>query len=78
MHPLCGDLTVFTDEELHKKASDLAKRLQQAYRMGMGDAVQQIQMLIFDYQSEIQRRNEKAMKELEEKSPEFKNIIDIN
>jgi hypothetical protein len=77
MHPLVGDLSVLTTDELHKKYSDLQKRLGQAYRMGMGDAVQQLHMLLSDYQAEVQRRNEKMLEEMSKKSAEFKNIIDI-
>lgn len=77
MHPLTGDLSVLTTEELHKKYAELTKKLSQAYRMGMGDAVQQLQMLMGDYLSEIQRRNEKMLEEMASKTAEFKNIIDI-
>lgn len=77
MHPLTGDLSVLTVDELHKKYSDLQKRLGQAYRMGMGDAVQQLQMLLGDYQAEVNRRNEKMLADMSSKTAEFKNIIDI-
>ncbi len=77
MHPLIGDLSVLTDTELHEKYSDLTKRLNQAYRMGYHDAVHQLQMFIMNYQAEIARRNEKMLAALAEKTPEFKNIIDI-
>ena len=78
MHPLIGDLTTLSDEELATKTSDLSKRLNQAYRMGYGDAVQQIQMFLYSYQSEQLRRNEKLMQEISDKNPQFKNIIDIS
>ena len=48
-----------------------------AYRMGMRDAVGQLNILIQDYQYEIRLRQEKMMAEMAEKSAEFKNIIDI-
>ena len=76
-HPLVKDLSKLTDEELQAKIVELHKRLGQAYRMGMGDAVQQLQMIFGDYQAELTRRNEKIMAEMIEKSSEFKNIIDI-
>lgn len=78
MHPLVGDLTVLSDEELATKISDLSKRLNQAYRMGQSDAVQQIQMFLYSYQYEFQRRSEKAMEEMANKNPEFKKIIDVS
>jgi hypothetical protein len=76
-HPLIGDLSVLTNDELHKKYADLTKRIGQAYRMGMSDAVQQLNMMLSDYQAEIQRRNEKMLADMAEKSAEFKHIIDI-
>jgi hypothetical protein len=76
-HPLVGDLSGLTNDELHKKYAELTKRIGQAYRMGMGDAVQQLNMILNDYQSEVQRRNEKMLADMESKSAEFKHIIDI-
>jgi hypothetical protein len=76
-HPLVGDLTQLTTDELHKKFADLNKRIGQAYKMGMGDAVQQLQMILADYQYEINLRNQKMMEEMANKSAEFKHIIDI-
>jgi hypothetical protein len=76
-HPLVGDLSGLTNDELHKKYAELTKRIGQAYRMGMSDAVYQLNMILGDYQSEVQRRNEKMMAEMEAKGAEFKHIIDI-
>jgi hypothetical protein len=76
-HPLIGDLTSLTNDELHKKYADLTKRIGQAYRMGMSDAVQQLNMIMEDYTAEIKRRNEKMLADMAEKSAEFKHIIDI-
>lgn len=77
MHPLIGDLSILSMDELQKKYADLTKRMSQAYRMGMGDAVMQLQMILGDYQAEIGRRNDKIIAEMAEKSSEFKSIIDI-
>jgi hypothetical protein len=77
MHPLIGDLTQMTTDELHKKFADLNKRISQAYGMGMSDAVQQLQMIMSDYKFEIERRNQKMMEEMTAKTAEFKHIIDI-
>lgn len=78
MHPLTGDLTTLTTEELHSKYGDLVKRINQASRMGQSDAVYQLQMFMADYQNEINNRNAKLMEEMASKSAEFKNIIDIS
>ena len=76
-HPLVGDLTGLSTDELNQKLNDLSKRINQAYRMGYSDACQQLQMIQHSYQYELQLRQEKLMQELAEKSGQFKNIIDI-
>lgn len=68
MHPLSPDLTQLSDADLHKKHGDLVMRLTQAYRIGPYSIVPQLQMLLDDYNSEIRRRNDKAMEELMRKS----------
>jgi len=82
MHPLAPDLSTVSDEELAKKFNDLNRRLGQAYRSGPGQIIPQIQMLMQDYQTEIGRRQQKLMKEMEERADKngkgFKGIIDIS
>jgi adenylate kinase len=77
MHPLAPDLSKVSMDELTKKYGDLMKRITLAYRWGNADMVAQIQMLMQDYQTEIQLRNAKALEEMEKNSKQFKNIIDI-
>jgi hypothetical protein len=77
MHPLSPDLTKLTLDELNNKYGDLLKRITYAYQIGQPDMVQQLQMLLQDYQSEIQVRNQKALADMEKNSKNFKNIIDI-
>ena len=77
-HPLVSNLTELSTEELYAKFSDLNKKLNTAYRIGMGDAIQQLQMIREDYQAEITRRDQKALAELLEKNPNFKDSIDIS
>lgn len=76
-HPLAPDLSGLTTEELHSKYNDLVSRLNQAYRFGPAQAIPQIQMLQEHYQQEIQNRNAKQMEELQKRSANLKNIIDI-
>ena len=76
-HPLPPDLSKLTLDELNQKYGDLLKRMTAAYRMGSADAVYQLQLLMEDYQNEISDRNRKALAEMESKSKNFKNIIDI-
>jgi hypothetical protein len=61
MHPLTTDLSKLTDEELYTKRSELQNRLGFAYRMGHGDIVHQLNLLIGDYMLEIESRNKKML-----------------
>lgn len=76
-HPLTPDLSKLTLEELTTKFNDLMGRYNTAYRWGNSAMIGQLQMLIEDYQSEIDVRNRKTLEELEKNSKNFKNIIDI-
>jgi hypothetical protein len=77
MHPLTPDLSKLTLEELNNKYGDLLKKITLAYRWGNADMVQQLQMLMDDYQNELNTRNRKQLEEMEKNSKNFKNIIDI-
>lgn len=77
MHPLGPNLSEVPLDELVKKQGDLISRLNSAYRMGRPDIVQQLQMLLGDYQTEIGIRNQRQMDEMQKNSKNFKNIIDI-
>jgi hypothetical protein len=77
MHPLTPDLSGLSDDELHKKRAELSSRMQFAYRMGHGDMIGQIQMVMGDYDMEVQRRNQKMLDDLEKNSKTFKDKIDI-
>jgi len=76
-HPLTPDLSKLTLDELNNKYGELLKRTTAAYRMGNSDMVYQLQLLMEDYQNEIQVRNAKALQDMEKQSKQFKNIIDI-
>jgi hypothetical protein len=76
-HPLTPDLSKLSMDELNKKYGDLLSRVTFAYRIGNSDMVYQLQLLMDDYQNEIQVRNAKALEEMEKNSKNFKNIIDI-
>lgn len=82
MHPLAPDLTALTDEEVHKKYGELSKRYSQAYRSGPQSILPQIQLLMQDYQAEINRRQQKLIADMEARANKdgkgFKSIIDIS
>ena len=82
MHPLGTDLSTVSDDDLNKKYSELQKRYTQCYRFGPASVLPQIQMLLDDYNFEIQRRNQKMMDEIQQRAEKngrgFKGIIDIS
>lgn len=82
MHPLLPDLSVFSDDELYKKYDELGKRFAQASRFGPYSIIPQLQTLMQDYQSEINRRQQKLIRDMEERANKdgkgFKSIIDIS
>ena len=62
-HPLCGNLSAFTDKELYDKY----KELQNKYWSVSNISVKlQIEMLLADYHLEIENRKGKENKELDE------------
>lgn len=77
MHPLAPDLTNLSDDELHKRRADLQNKMMFSYRMGHGDIIGQMQLLLGDYDMEIQRRNQKMLDDLQKNNPNFKDKIDI-
>ncbi len=56
MHPLAPNLTELKDDELYSKLQDLNNKMNQAYRFGNHALLTQIQMLINDYQTEVNNR----------------------
>jgi hypothetical protein len=82
MHPLTNDLSNLSEEELQKKFSELQKKIGQAYRFGPQGIIPQLQMILEDYQRELQERSRKEMEKMMEKAKssgkDFGNIIDIN
>jgi hypothetical protein len=77
MHPLTPNLSELKDDEIAKKISELSQRLMQSYRFGNAAMVQQIQMLLEDYQAEHARRQQKQLEEMLSKNKQFKDIIDV-
>ena len=78
MHPLTSDLSKLTDDELQQKRSELQNRLMMSYRMGNADLVMQVQLLLGDYDIELQTRNQKMMDQMSKASKNFGNIINIS
>lgn len=55
-HPLIGDLTGFSVEELQEKLTDLNKKLNFAYRIGNQQMVNQLRMLLESYNGQYQAK----------------------
>ena len=77
MHPLTPNLSDLSLEELTAKHSELIKRLNQAHRMGNGNLMAQVAMVLEDYKNELSRRQQQLLDEANKKA-NFKNIIDIS
>ena len=78
MHPLSPDLSKLTDDELQQKRGELQNRLMMSYRMGNADLVMQVQLLLGDYDIELQTRNQKMIDQMSKASKNFGNIINIS
>ena len=61
-HPLAGDLTELSNEELHDRLTELNKKLMMAYNMGNGPMIHQLTMLVETYRAQIVDRNSKGDK----------------
>jgi len=77
MHPLLPDLSNLKIEELTEKYNSLVKRRLQVQRMGDYNLINQLSMIMDDYQQEIIKRQQKIFDDAN-KNANFKNIIDIN
>ena len=76
MHPLMGNLSDKTLDELLITVNGLHKRMSWLAKMNNGIMVQQMRNVVDTYQEEI---NKRYMKEVEEakKNPIFKDSLDI-
>lgn len=68
MHPLAPDLKDLKDEELYSKLQDLNNKMNQAYRFGNNSLLVQIQMLINDYQTEVNNRRQALLDKKDDKN----------
>lgn len=78
LHPLATDASELTDSELDKKVQELSKKLMMANRMGNFELIQQVQMLLNDYQEAQRTRERKQLEEtLRDNDSDFDDIIDV-
>jgi hypothetical protein len=76
-HPLVDSISHLKDEELYNKITELTNKMNSAYRLGSGDALRQMQMIMQHYQDELANRNRKRVEDMEKNSKNFSKIIDI-
>jgi len=62
MHPLTPNLRELSDNDLNEKFRELSNKLNAAYRMGNAAMVQQIQMILEDYQQKYRVGNRRHTK----------------
>lgn len=72
-HPLIGDISSLTDDELQQKINELHRKLGMAQRMGTGHVAHQIRMAIESYQNHYQAR----LRDRDKDAKNFDGIIDI-
>jgi hypothetical protein len=76
MHPLAPNLRELRDTELQEKLRDLENKLAASYRMGHGELIHQISLMLEDYRTEAARRQQIAYEEMMSKSrTNFDDII---
>jgi hypothetical protein len=68
MHPLAQNLSELKDDELHAKFQELNSKIQQAYRFRNHALLMQLQMLIEDYQNEINNRRKTLLDQKDTKN----------
>lgn len=78
MHPLAGDLTQLSDEELLKKLNELYDKLKKAYYFPNPAIADQIRLLVDSYRVEQQRRAQIAQEKFLQNNKKYADRIDIN
>lgn len=68
MHPLTPNLTELKDDELLAKLQELNTKLNQAYKFRNAAMIGQIQMLLEDYQTEINLRRQSQLDNTKDKN----------
>lgn len=77
MHPLAGDLTQISDEELLKKLNELYDKIKKAYNFSDPSILQQLYMLLESYKSEQTRRAQAAQEKFAQNNKKLTDRIDI-
>ena len=74
-NPLVTGMTELSDDELLAKVNDLNTKMRQASQAGMFGAINQMVVVLNEYQEEMNRRHQKSLEDGKEKYDE---LIDVN
>ena len=74
-HPLIGDISQLTPEQLSEKINELYKKLGIAQKTGNGYLCTQVRMAIETYQNQYQNKLRESQKS--QNGPDFGSIINI-
>lgn len=74
-NPLVTGISDLSDDELLDKINEMNTKMRQASQAGMFGAINQMVVVLDEYQEEMHRRHAKSMEEGKEKYDE---LIDVN
>lgn len=74
-NPLVENLTDLSDEKLMEKVNEIQQKLGQAASAGMFTSVNQMSIILNEYQTEM---NNRYLKKLEEHKETYDDLIDVN
>lgn len=74
-NPLVTGIKELSDDELLNKVNELNTKMRQASQAGMFGAINQMVVVLNEYQEEVNRRHQKS---LEEGAEKYDELIDVN
>ena len=78
-HPLLQNLSEIKDGELEEKINELGRKYGIAARTGMNDVLPQLSAVIDAYRTELQRRQQEALKAIQKnQNKDLGNLIKVN
>lgn len=77
MHPLANDISGLSADDLEKKRAQLNDNLFRAYRHGDHNLVHQVQLLLDDYNQEIDRRHRELLEKTSKDGKSFADKINV-
>jgi len=73
-NPLLGNVRDLSDDDLMEKISTLQKKMSQAASAGMFNSIAQMQVVLAEYQEELNRRHRETIEKGKDK---YEELIDI-